>query len=122
MLSGRRIGPLLLYRSFDAAQPGMLRLTGCTVRLHLRVERIGRESTLFLKNFDVAVPCSKPHPRLSYEQPKPNSMACNQATIRLRHANWPRVVLIIGTSVPFMGTVQVSQRKSGERRCPVFDS
>jgi hypothetical protein len=32
----------------------MLRVTGCAVRLHLRVERVGRESTLFLKNFDVA--------------------------------------------------------------------
>ena len=32
----------------------MLRVAGCAVRLHLRVERVGRESTLFLKNFDVA--------------------------------------------------------------------
>src|ERR1700678_1776031 len=32
----------------------MLRVTECAVRLHLRVERVGRESTLFLKNFDVA--------------------------------------------------------------------
>jgi hypothetical protein len=31
-----------------------LRGAGCAVRLHLRVERVGRESTLFLKKFDVA--------------------------------------------------------------------
>jgi hypothetical protein len=86
------------------------------VRLHLRVERAGRESTLFLKNFEVAfaVPCSRPHPRLSYEQPKPNSMACNQPTIRLRPANWARVVLVMVRVYPLWEQCKSVRENWGE--------
>jgi hypothetical protein len=46
-------GPLLLYKSSDRSGPEMLRVAGCAVRLHLLVERGGRESTRDLQIFRV---------------------------------------------------------------------
>jgi hypothetical protein len=43
------LGPLLLYRSLDRAGPEMLQVAGCAVRLYLRVERGGGESTSDLR-------------------------------------------------------------------------